>query len=1112
MRHHLYILATLLTAGAGAIVATTMDSRPTPGTMTPPDETFHTCLTARPDNQPPSRMTAGGTNLFGFVSSDENDSMDPPRGVYEIGQYGETTLVYQDPGKTYTDRYNCAFLLDGYLYGYAEAYYDADWNVGTPAFLKVNFETGAVEQKIDIDPGLMWVSPPAYNPEDGYFYFFDISSTLLRANLQNPTKWETVKQFGDFNEKMISLAYCEKDRLLYGITVGGKFASMDFEGNQTIICDIPDKSAHSTFQAAMTYSPNEDVFYWNYMSNTYPTVSSLYTITREGTFNYEYALDNNACFDWFVTPDKKYVPAAPESPVITALDFAEGALSGSMTFTMPEKMQNGNALPDPVKYTVTLDGETFKTAEASPKASVTVDFTNLESGNHEFGVFATVDAFSCDPVTRRMWIGNDTPKAPASVTLSSNKVSWEAVTEGTHLGYVDLTDLKYNVTITNLFGDTVFETETKGTSVNYTLENPDDLSLYTAYVSATSNGLTSTAANSAGVVMGEAMTPPVTFTPTYAEFGMMTQFDKNKDGRCWSFNSDRGNALLSGYSDDPKTMDDYIFLPAMKFESTERIYEVSLDASAWSTSFTEEYLDVVLATAPDYDGVIESLVERTKIPCAFDNKGNLISEWTNLSAGFKVYEPGIYYIGIHASSASDMAGILVRNISVKDGGVLNTSPAAVTDISATAAANGVLSANVSFTFPQKTVDGKDIAAGTELTATVESPVETVTVKGLPGAPAEASIATLQGDNEIGVVVANPNGDNSPRAVAKVFTGETVPSYVTGVKGMISDDMRHFTLYWTAPTEGVDGGYINPANLTYSVYVYDQSSTSGSWVPLKTGITECEYTFSPETQDYYRIAIEAVNIAGASTMVSGSAWVGPAYTLPYSDSFTNPSTIYQTKPWRIFTDGYYASWTFAYLKDIDAALYGADNNTVAMYCYGVDGTMGRVSMPRFATLGETSARISIKSYTGSRAASVTLYGYSTNHSDRMYTIGTLPVNTGEEIKTTSFDLPSELLGEEWVQVMIDTDITSENSYFAMTEARVDGASGVCNLVSTDGKSILTSDGAVRFKGHDGDNATICTTDGAVVASGCVRGNDALWYVSPGVYVVKAGQTATKVIVK
>lgn len=126
-----------------------------------------------------------------------------------------------------------------------------------------------------------------------------------------------------------------------------------------------------------------------------------------------------------------------------------------------------------------------------------------------------------------------------------------AVSEGVHAGYVDQEDLAYNVSITNMEGDVVFQTSTKATEVEYTLGESSDLSLYTAYVSASSKGLTGMSANSAGVVMGDAITPPATFEPTYEEYSLMTQFDKNGDGSCWSFNSNRGDALLSGYTMGP---------------------------------------------------------------------------------------------------------------------------------------------------------------------------------------------------------------------------------------------------------------------------------------------------------------------------------------------------------------------------------------------------------------------------------------------------------------------------------------------------------------------------------------------------------------------------------
>ncbi len=1116
MKKLLTSAATLLAAGAGVAIATPFGQNVEPqGATVTEGNDFPTVVVTRPDNLP-MRTTSGGTNLFGFLSdwtATPEDWIRSYRGVYEIGEYGEVTKVYTDPAASLKDRFTCAFLLDGYLYGYADAYFDENFNQGTPKFLKVNFETGQVIESMDIEATDIWngswVSPPAYNPEDGYFYFCSNEFKLCRATIANPSAVEIVKQYNSTSDNIISLAYCPEDKRFYGINVNNKFISIDTDGTVTPICDIPDKGSHGTYQAAMTWSPRESVFYWDYIDNGYPSVSNLYTITREGTFNLECTLDDGSCFDWFVTPDVKFIPAAPESPVISAIDFPAGALSGKLVFTMPLKMQNGNDLPSSVSWAVTLDGEDYKSGAASPGSEVEVEFTDLTTGNHEFGITASIDAFRCDPVTRRIWIGYDTPMAPANVTLTETGISWEAPTAGIHAGYVDFSVMKYNVKIINIFGNTVFSQTTSDTSLTYTLDNPEELYLYTAVVTAESNGLVSAEANSAGLVMGDAMTPPVHFAPTPAEFGLMTLLDKNNDGIGWSWNSER-NAILAGYS-DTKAMDDYLFLPAMYFASAERIYEFSLDASAWSPNFSGEYLDVVLATEPNYDGVIESIADRTQIACSYDLRGNLVKDYQNLKSNFSVIEPGIYYIGIHCSSEANMSGILVKNINVEDGGVLNTSPDVAENITATPASDGVLQATVTFNFPSQTVEGDEIPTSTKLTATISTSEQTVTAEGMPGTAATVTVATVQGENEISIVISNDRGENSPRAIAKVFTGQTVPAYVTNVRGMISDDMLEFTLYWDAPTEGANGGYIDPSQLTYNIYVYDPTGILTNWVPVTKGLTDCQYTFRPEEQDYYRLAIEAVNVAGASSMVSGSAWAGPAYTLPYSDNFSNSSTIYETKPWQIFTNGYNAEWSFIRLKDINSDIFGSDNDKVAMYCCGVEGTVGRVSMPRFSTLNEDDATLSLDVYTGSLATAVNIYAYSGND-NTLTPLGSLPVNQGNGINTVSFKLPASLLGKYWVQVLIEPEISAEGAFFAMTRAAVNNGSGVC-LTEIDGqKAIIPTAGGIRISGHEGDNLTISTADGITVASGKIESGNAFYETQPGIYVVKAGNHSVKVTVK
>ncbi len=1055
----------------------------------------------------PSKVTAGGTNLYGFVSSSDVSTTNPPRGVYEIGQYGELELKYTDPGATYFDRYNCAFLLDGYLYGYATRYFNDDLTViGTPCYMKVDFNTGKVVERYEL-PDFEACTSLAYNPNDGYFYFFSSNGPeLIRSTVNNPTKFETVKKYNGTGYTLISLAYSTETRMFYGINTSHQFVSMDAEGTQKVISEVPDKNNHMNFMAGMTYSPSENLFYWNFLGADMS--SSLYTITHDGNFNKECDLDDNANIDWFVTPDTKYVASAPEQPVIDAIDFLNGSLSGEIRFTMSSKTQDGTALPASVAWSLTLDGTDYKSGTAAPGEKVTVKLTDIPAGNHEFGLTASSGDLVCEPVYRRVFVGFDTPKQPTNVKINETSVLWTAPTGGINAGYIDFTGMTYKVSVTDVFGNVVYSTVTGETSCAYTLENPVTLSLYTAHVIAVSKDKESDMANSSGIKRGEYMTPPVKFAPTQDEFSLMNTADNNNDKICWTWNEER-QEFYSRYTANID-MDDYLFLPAMKFDSAEKIYEFSMDASAWSPNFTDEFIEVVLATSPDYDGTIESLVETAKVPCAYDLRGNLISEYKNFQTAFNVIEPGIYYIGIHCSSKADQAGILVKNIKVSDGGVIPTSPAAPKVSRTTPGENGALQATVSITFPTACVNGNPIAEGTELTATVESTVDKVTVKGISGGSAEAVVKTVQGENEIEIYVSNEKGQNSPRTTAKVFTGQTVPSPVRNVKGIISDDMLNFTLFWDAPTEGDTGGYIDPEQLSYNIYYYDPLAYPSNWVLLEN-VKECEYTFTPNTQDYWYLGIQAVNVAGSSSMMSGSAWAGPAYKLPYADNFKNASEIYETKPWRIFTQDYYAEWTFDYLNNIAPNIFGDDNNTVAMYCGGDSGTEGRVAMPRFSTKDETGAILSMNVYTGSRAAQVTINGYSTFHTDRMYKVGTLPVNAGEEIREVSLELPKELMDQPWVQLIIDTSISKDNNFFAMTAVAVNGTSGVALTPAAEG-SISTAPGAIRIAGLDSEAYMIATADGRVVSSGTVRGNDAYLYLAPGIYLVRAGAESAKVIVK
>lgn len=102
-----------------------------------------------------------------------------------------------------------------------------------------------------------------------------------------------------------------------------------------------------------------------------------------------------------------------------------------------------------------------------------------------------------------------------------------------------------------------------------------------------------------------------------------------------------------------------------------------------------------------------------------------------------------------------------------------------------------------------------------------------------------------------------------------------------------DDRTVANLSWTAPTEGVHGGYVDPSALTYKVYKYN----SNSWpnyteLGSTEGDTSVEVSIldAAEAQDQYVFGVTAVGSEGESDYYSTEVELGvrPGETLAHSD--------------------------------------------------------------------------------------------------------------------------------------------------------------------------------------------------------------------------------------
>jgi hypothetical protein len=115
----------------------------------------------------------------------------------------------------------------------------------------------------------------------------------------------------------------------------------------------------------------------------------------------------------------------------------------------------------------------------------------------------------------------------------------------------------------------------------------------------------------------------------------------------------------------------------------------------------------------------------------------------------------------------------------------------------------------------------------------------------------------------------------------VGTVYEAPAAVTDLKYV--NNYPNIELTWTAPTAGEDGGVFKADELTYTVYRNNEE--------IKSGLTETKFTDVLDVKEPtgLQYAVVASTKAGNSYQTKTDAFVvGPAYTLPFAETFPNGS--------------------------------------------------------------------------------------------------------------------------------------------------------------------------------------------------------------------------------
>lgn len=215
------------------------------------------------------------------------------------------------------------------------------------------------------------------------------------------------------------------------------------------------------------------------------------------------------------------------------------------------------------------------------------------------------------------------------------------------------------------------------------------------------------------------------------------------------------------------------------------------------------------------------------------------------------------------------------------------APAAVTDLAADFP-EGALSGNVSFKLPTTLFDGS-AATGTLGYKVLANGEQVADGTGAAGADVTAPVTVEEaGEYTIVVTASNAVGDG-PKAKLTLFIGKGTPKSPEAALVYEGGKMK---LSWPAVTESADGGFIDPAAVTYSV-TRIINNESGSALTVASGLTatsfEEEVAMPAEITTYhYLVVAESAGVESAPAK-SNSVTLG-SIVPPYVNHFDSSDAL------------------------------------------------------------------------------------------------------------------------------------------------------------------------------------------------------------------------------
>lgn len=664
------------------------------------------------------------------------------------------------------------------------------------------------------------------------------------------------------------------DGTLYGVF--GTFA--DTAGDATAALYTID-----TATAALTKVGDVNVpLHYSGSATIYPKTDKMY-LTSLGADNvgalYEVDITSGAAVKVFDYPQNQQVLAlswvkpdaeqgAPAIATDPAASFRGVSLSGTVDFTAPATLYNGDAATGTISWRVMADGVEAATGTASYGERVKAPVSVTAAGMHDFTVITSNSVGDSPELKFSSWVGADKPAPVENVALAYVQgrmvLTWDPLSKTEHDTAIDFNEVSYDVT---RYPDGVKVAEgIRATSFTENIAEGETAVKYFYGVTAHYAADVSDETSSNAILVGSYKTP---YNYTFNSDAFLSDFEvinANDDSRTWVYSF--GCARVLENTAGP--MDDWLISPTLYLEAGKR-YCLTLGAFTWSKQYPAK-IEARVGTGTAVADMTTVAIPPTEL--AWDTEQPVIGLFT-------VPASGEYHVGIHACSDKGGSHLHLASMALAEA----TMPAAPSNLTVTPAEDRSLKATLSFSAPDKSSNGETL---TELTAvTVRRDGEVVKTFDSP-APGEAltyeDTGMDAGNHTYSVTASNRYGEG-PAVTATAYVGIMAPRPVKDVKAISLGDGR-VKLTWTAPATDIRDFPLTADQLSYKIYYAE----NGFWLsldgvdPLKT--TEVVLTLADQEseQHFMSLGVEASTAGGSAAVAEANlVAVGRDYEVPFYET-------------------------------------------------------------------------------------------------------------------------------------------------------------------------------------------------------------------------------------